>query len=148
MKPLIVLIGAFALSLPGIWLLENQWNYTLAGNIGMSAMLMFTAAGHFVFSKGMSGMLPESIPFRKLIIGLTGLIEVAAAIGLLVPSLRHLTAVLLVVFFILVLPANVYAAQKRINYQTGAPDGKGPGYLWFRIPLQVLFISWVAYFSL
>ncbi|WP_331145734.1 hypothetical protein [Hymenobacter sp.] len=50
-------------------------------------------------------------------------------------------------FFVLILPANIHAALHHINYQKGTTDGPGPRYLWFRIPLQLLFIAWTWYFS-
>jgi hypothetical protein len=45
------------------------------------------------------------------------------------------------------LPANIKAAINNINYQTGALNGNGPSYLWFRIPLQLFFIFWVYHFA-
>ena len=148
MKPLIVLILSFALSLLVIYLFDHTWQYIWAGNIAMSIMLLFTALGHFVFTDGMTKMLPSFLPFKKEIVGLTGLIEVAGAIGLLIPVARNGTAMALIIFFILVLPANILAALKSIDYQKGTQDGPGPGYLWFRIPLQAFFIAWVAWFGL
>ena len=112
----------------------------------MSVMLLFTATGHFLFPQGMALMIPDFIPFKREVVLLTGLIEIAAAIGLLVPRLQVITAWLLIAFFILVLPANIHAAIQHIDYQTGARTGSGLAYLWFRIPLQVFFILW-TYFS-
>jgi hypothetical protein len=34
------------------------------------------------------------------------------------------------------------------DYQKGTRDGSGTNYLWFRIPLQIVFILWVYYFGL
>jgi hypothetical protein len=48
----------------------------------------------------------------------------------------------LMVFFILLMPGNIKAAIYHIDYQKGTFDGNGPTYLWFRIPLQLLFIVW------
>jgi uncharacterized membrane protein len=48
----------------------------------------------------------------------------------------------LILFFILVLPGNIKAAIHHIDYQKGTFDGYGPNYLWFRVPLQILFIGW------
>lgn len=148
MKPLLVLLAAFMLAIIGLRLLTGEWNWVLAGNIAMAIMLLFTAIGHFVFTKGMTMMLPDFIPFKKELVYLTGLIEVVAAAGLLIPSLRQMTAGFLVVFFVLLLPANVYAAYKRVDYQKGTYDGEGLRYLWFRVPLQLLFIGWVIFFGL
>ncbi|MNR31018.1 hypothetical protein D3C85_1485050 [compost metagenome] len=108
----------------------------------MCAMLFFTAIGHFVYTKGMSMMIPSIVPLKTEIIYLTGLLEVLLGIGLLIPSLRVYTAWFLVLFFTLLLPANIYAALKHIDYQKGSFDGNGMSYLWFRVPLQILFIAW------
>jgi hypothetical protein len=43
---------------------------------------------------------------------------------------------------VVVLSANINAASKGVNYQKGTFDGDGRGYLWFRVPLQILFIAW------
>lgn len=126
----------------------NEWDYFLTGNIAMSAMLLFTAIGHFAFSKGMTMMLPRFVPFKVQVIFITGVIEVAAAAGLLMPSWRETTAILLIAFFVLILPANIFAALTRVDYQKGTNEGPGMRYLWFRVPLQLFFIGWVVYFSL
>lgn len=148
MKPLWILLTAFALSLTGTRLLFNEWDYFLSGNIAMSIMLIFTAIGHFAFTKGMTMMLPDFIPFKVQVVFITGLIEVAAAAGLLILSLREITAGLLIAFFVLILPANIYAALRSVDYQKGTYEGPGAGYLWFRVPLQLFFIGWVMFFSL
>lgn len=79
---------------------------------------------------------------------MTGLLEVMAAFGLFIPALSRLTGMLLIVFFILILPTNIYASMRHLNYETAIFDGKGPGYLWFRIPFQLLLIGWTYYFVL
>jgi uncharacterized membrane protein len=142
MKPLIVLLVAFGISLLGSKMLRGNVEFALSGRIAMSGMLVFTAVAHFIFTKGMAMMLPDFIPYKTEVIYLTGVIEIAAAIGLFIPDFRVLTAWLLIAFFILILPANIYAAIKHLDYQTGSFDGNGPAYLWFRIPLQLLFIAW------
>ena len=147
MKPLLVLIAAFLVSLLGIKLYTMEWDYILAGNLAMAVMLLFTAIGHFAFTKGMAMMLPDFVPFKVGIVYLTGIIEVAAAIGLLIPSLRTLTAYFLIGFFIVLLPANIYAAMRSVDYQKGNYEGPGLNYLWLRVPLQIFFIAWVAYFG-
>ena len=148
MKPVIVLLSVFALSLLAIFLTIGGFDYSLSGRIAMAAMLGFTAIGHFAFVKGMTMMMPDFIPFKKEIVYLTSAIELAAAAGLLIPQLRYLAAWLLILFFILILPANINAALKKIDFQKGSTDGAGPSYLWFRVPLQVFFIVWVWFFAI
>lgn len=146
MKPLIVLLVVFGLSILATGIFGGGIDVSLSGRIAMSVMLLFTAMGHFKFTRGMAMMLPGFIPFKTAMVYLTGIIEIATAIGLFISSLRSITAWLLIAFFILILPANIYAAIKKVDYQKGTLDGKGLNYLWFRIPLQILFIVWV-YFS-
>ena len=145
MKPLFVLVGTFGIALL-ITIFTGGIDYTLSGRIAMAVMLAFTALGHFLYARGMAMMLPDAIPFRKGLVYLTGLIEVAAAIGLLIPGMETTTGWLLILFFVLMLPANIYAAIKRVDYQKATYEGPGRNYLWFRVPLQVLFILW-TYFS-
>lgn len=142
MKPLIVLLVVFGLSLCVTKFIRGNFEIALSGRIAMSLMLIFTAIAHFAFTKGMAMMLPNFIPYKTQMIYLTGIIEIVAAIGLFIPNVRVITAWLLIVFFILILPANIYAALKQIDYQKGSFDGHGLTYLWFRIPLQILFIVW------
>jgi uncharacterized membrane protein len=148
MKPLAVLLIVLGLTLGFTYFTGGQPNWLLAGNVALAAMLLFTASGHFAFAEGMARMLPENFPARKFWVLFTGILELAAAIGLLLPGLRPLTAGALIVFFILILPANIYAACQHLDYQRGTPDGPGPGYLWLRVPLQLLFIGWAWYFGL
>jgi uncharacterized membrane protein len=143
MKPLIVLLVLFTLSLFASKLLQGKYNFALSGRIALSTMLLFTALGHFMFTEGMLLMIPDWIPFKKETVYITAIIEILAALALHIPQLRVLTAWLLILFFIAMLPANINASIKHLNYQTGTYNGKGINYLWFRIPLQFLFIIWV-----
>ena len=148
MKPLLVLLATFAIVLLATRLFDHGWNFVFAANAAMSVMLLFTAIGHFAYSTGMSMMLPRIIPYKKAVVYLTGLIEIAAAIGLLILPLRHITSILLIIFFVAILPANINAALHKVDFQKGTNDGNDEKYLWFRIPLQLFFIAWVWYFGL
>lgn len=143
MKPLVLLLSVFVLSLVLTKVLRGHPEWARSGRIAMCAMLLFTAVGHFLFTEGMTMMLPEPVPFKKEIVYLTGFIEILAAAGLLIPSLQKITAWLLIIFFILILPANIHAAINHVDYQRATPDGNGVTYLWFRVPLQILFMGWV-----
>ena len=148
MKPLFVLLAMFGLLAGGTYFLHGSANYVFAGNGAMAAMLLFTGVAHFAFTKGMMQMLPDFLPAKKAWILATGVLEIAAAVGLLFPAFRWHTAWLLIAFFVLILPGNIIAAQRHLNYQTGTLDGPGLRYLWFRIPLQLFFIAWTWYFAL
>ena len=142
MKPLLVLTAVFCLLVVAIRIRYGLYEFALAGRIAMSAMLVFSAIGHFAFTRGMSLMVPGFIPFKTEIVYLTGIIEILFAVGLFIPDYRIFTAWALIIFLVLMLPANIYASIKRVDYEKGTYDGNGVSYLWFRIPLQILFIAW------
>lgn len=148
MKPLFVLLTVFLISNLVIRLYKGDMDYHLAGKVALAATLLFTSLGHLIYTKGMVLMLPDFIPLKKEMIYVTGLLEVMGAFGLFVPALSRLTGMLLIVFFILILPTNIYASMRHLNYETATFDGKGPVYLWFRIPFQLLLIGWTYYFVL
>lgn len=148
MKPLIVLLSVFTVSFFVIKLFRDHFKLALAGRIGMSAMLLFTAIGHFIFTDGMILMFPDFIPFKTEIVYLTGIMEILFAVGLLCPKYRKVTAWALIVFFIFVLPANIHASLKQVDYQSATFDGNGLDYLWFRIPLQLFFMIWTYFMAI
>ncbi len=143
MKPLIVLIGVFILALIVLRASAKQVDFQFAGRIAMAAMLVFTAMGHFAFTKGMAAMIPEFVLFKTSVVYLSGIFEILLALGLLLRNYKTAVGWVVIVFFILMLPANIKAAIINLNYQTGELNGPGLSYLWFRIPLQILFIAWV-----
>ena len=147
MAVLLVLLLSFIISIVVTKVVSGDLQYILSGNISMCIMLCFTATGHFKFSSGMEKMIPKFIPRKKEIVFLTGILEFVAGLALLLPDLRSTTGVLLILFFILIVPANINAAIQHVDYQKGTNDGKGLKYLWFRIPMQIILIVWVWFFS-
>jgi uncharacterized membrane protein len=148
MKPLFILLGAFLITFLILRRMHGWWDYRLAARIAMAVMLLFTAMAHFAFIKGMEMMLPAFIPLKRGLIYFTGVAEVAGAVGLLMKGWFALAGLLLILQFMLMLPANVHAALLRVNYEKGTFDGKGPGYLWFRVPLQFFFVAWIYFLIL
>ncbi|WP_025765113.1 DoxX family protein [Dyadobacter tibetensis] len=148
MKPLILLLFVFAISALVFKLFSKQYQWSRCGRIAMFAMLCFTTLGHFMYAKGMSLMIPEVIPFKIELVYLTGFLEVGLGLALLRPGIRQKAAWMLIVLFILLLPANISAALSHLDYQSGTFDGPGPAYLWFRVPLQLFFIGWVYLFAI
>ncbi|WP_308993728.1 hypothetical protein QLS71_015160 [Mariniflexile litorale] len=142
MKPLIILLLTFIICLFVIKFTRKEYDFALSARVAMSMMLVFTAIGHFVFTKGMSMMIPRFIPFKESFVHLTGIFEILLVIGLLIPKLKVISGWTLIIFLLLMLPANIYASINNVNYQKGTFDGNGLAYLWFRIPLQILFIIW------
>lgn len=146
MKPLIVLLSSFIIVVFTTKIINTAYDFALSARIAMSIMLCFTAIGHFVFTKGMAMMIPQFIPFKTNFVYMTGFLEILIAIGLLVPYSKTISGWTLILFLLVMLPMNIYAAVHQIDYQKGTFDGNGLSYLWFRVPLQFLFIAW-TYFS-
>ncbi len=148
MKPLFILITVFVFSLLIIKVVDHTSDYQFSGCLAMTFMLLFTGIGHFKFPKGMVMMMPDFMPVKTALVYFTGIFEFAAAICLQVLAFRTVTSWLLILFFVLILPANIYSAIKHVDYEKGNNEGKGIGYLWFRIPLQLFFIGWIYYFGI
>lgn len=149
MKLLTILFGTFLLSLLGTTIIQGNWNFLFSGNLGMAVFIIFTGLSHFKFQKGMAMMIPDFIPAKMFWVYATGFIEIAAGIGLMIPSIRELTAVLLIVFFILVFLANINSSKKKVNIFKGDYTGPGMDYLYKeRIPMQIVLIVWTWYFGI
>ena len=146
MKPLLVLVMSFVTAVFAIRLNQSDYDFYLAARIAMSMMLLFTALGHFMYTKGMTMMIPRPIPFKLFLVYFTGVMEIIMAVTLLIPRLTVFTGWIIMLFLMLLLPANIYAAMNQVDYQKGTFKGDGIKYLWFRVPLQLFFIMWV-YFS-
>src|SRR5690606_10656051 len=124
----ITLLTVFVLSLFITKLTWKAYRFALSARIAMSAMLVLTAMGHFMFTKGMAMMMPPFIPFKTELVYFTGFVEIGAAIGLLLPRFRVLTGWLLILFFIFILPVNIYAAMHQVDMKTATFSGNGLHY--------------------
>jgi uncharacterized membrane protein len=140
MEVLVVLLVSFVL-LRGVGLLgvERLSSWGNAGLGALAIMFLVTSTAHFNGMKhDLAAMMPEPLPDGLWIIHLTGIFEIAGAIGLLVPRTRRLAGIGLVLLLIAVFPANVNAALN------GLPlGGEPPTPLWLRTPMQLLFIGMV-----
>lgn len=148
MKVLLVLIISFILTAILSRLFMGDWNLMLSGNVAMMLMLWFASLGHFMFTKGMVMMMPSFIPFKGFLVYLTGIMEIILGPLLVINSTRYMAGIILLIMFVVMLPANISAAMKNVDFEKATYNGGGTSYLWFRIPLQILFIVWVLYFSI
>jgi uncharacterized membrane protein len=148
MKVLLVLIISFILTTVISRLFIDDWNIILSGNVAMMLMLWFASLGHFMFTKGMVMMIPSVIPFKGALVYLTGVMEIILGALLIINTTRQIAGIILLIMFVVMLPANINATIRHVNFEKATYDGSGTGYLWFRIPLQLLFIAWILYFSI
>lgn len=146
MAPLLILLVTFAvLFAVDRFVLKGKLGVPLAGRAAMAAMLLVTGVAHFTSTDSMVAMMPEAIPYKRELIWFTGVCELAAVAGLLWARFARLTSVMLIIFFIAILPANVAGSLKAEGV---GGTSYGPWYLLFRVPLQAFFIAWVWYFGL
>lgn len=147
MIPLLVLIGSFLLLLVGRRLYKDLTT-DQAGRIAFGVMLLFTGTSHFYLTEGMVMSMPPFFPVKEALVYFTGVLEIAFALAFILAKKKPLVAKLLILFLVAVFPANVYAALNNIDMENADHSGPGPAYLFFRAPLQLLFISWVYYFGI
>ncbi len=112
----------------------------------LAAAFAFMGVNHFLPKprRGMRAMIPpvlrrSGMPSPAFLVAFTGVAELAGAVGLLAPwpLLRLTTGICLVVFLILVFPANVYASQHREKFGAAAIP------FWPRLIGQLVLIALV-----
>jgi uncharacterized membrane protein len=103
----------------------------------LAVMFIFTATAHFNKMKyDLARMIPAYFPQPLLLVYVAGVLELAGAIGLLLPQFRRLAALCLIALLVGMFIANINAAQKGVTLR-----GKPPTPLWLRAPMQVFFIA-------
>ena len=114
-----------------------------SARVALALMFLFTAAAHFNRMKDdLIRMVPPSFPNPRVLVFATGVLEIAGAIGLLLPPTRRLAAWGLALMLIALFPANVSAARRGLTLR-----GKPATPLAIRLPIQILFLAvvlWVA----
>ena len=143
-----LLASFFGLACGATWIFSGAIDFELSGQIALGATMVITGLFHFVWTKGMILMMPDFMPFKKFLVYLTGVFEIMVAPGLLLPQTKTITAVLLIVFLMFILPANIDATRKKVNLRKGDFTGPGLEYLKIRIPIQLFFIAWTYWFCL
>jgi uncharacterized membrane protein len=70
---------------------------------------------HFFRARLTAGIIPPFFPARLILAVLTGVFEIAAAVGLFVPRFRRPAAFWLAMMMVAVFPANIYSAGQIID---------------------------------
>lgn len=95
---------------------------------------------HFATPDGFVRIVPSFLPAPLALVYVSGFLEIAGGVGLLVRPVRRMAALGLIALFVAVFPANVNMAVNHISL-----DGKTtlpPALLWLRLPFQGVFIAW------
>jgi uncharacterized membrane protein len=138
MEPLIALVvGFLAARLAGLAGVDALDGWQPALRVGVALMFLLTAFAHF-FPKlraTLVAMVPPRLPRPELLVTVTGLLELAGAVGVLIPATAAWAALGLVLMMLAMFPANVSAARRGLPGATRL----GP-----RTALQVLFVGATA----
>ena len=138
MAPLIVLIVAILIFRGlGAWRVRSLDSWPAATRAGLAVMFCFTAMAHFNSMRhDLVKMVPPWVPQPELVIYLTGVCEIAGALGLLFPKTRRIAAIALILFLIAVFPANMHAAREGVLLRGQPATPLVP-----RALMQLLFIG-------
>jgi uncharacterized membrane protein len=108
--------------------------------------VVMTLAGlnHFLNPDAYEAMVPRELPSPRLLVYVSGVAEIAGALGLFHPRTRKLAAWGLVLLYVAVFPANINMAVNHLSL-----DGREvPSWaLWARLPLQAVFIAWAFWMT-
>ena len=105
----------------------------------LAAFMIGAGVMHFVSPRGFVKMMPRWLPLHRAAVAVSGVVEVACGVGLLVPMTREWASFVLIALYVAILPANVNMAIHKI------PLGKKvmPTWmLWARLPLQFVLMAW------
>jgi uncharacterized membrane protein len=87
-------------------------------------------------------IMPEPVPFPESVVLITGILELAGAIGLLLPRWRRLAGLMLAIYAVCVFPANIRHAF------LGADIAGWPLGWWYhgpRLALQPVLVWWALW---
>lgn len=112
----------------------------MSAHFGPAALFFIAGVMHFVSPAFFDRIVPPWVPDARLATYVSGIFEIAGAIGLLVPATRVAAAWGLIALLAAVLPANVHMLNQARAADASAGFIAG---LWIRLPLQPLLMWWV-----
>ena len=122
--------------------LRRRFSTRTAARIGMALAMAFAGISHLLLPTPFVQHLPGWVPLREELVFLTGLLEIALGLALLLRQpWQRLAGLALAGYLVAVFPANVYVAVAEVEVD-GQPGG---AYAWLRLPLQLLFIAWALW---
>ena len=96
---------------------------------------------HFVSTATYVRLIPPALPYPRQLVYVSGIIEGALGVLLLIPKTRRVAAWAIIPTLIAIFPANIYGA---VTAGTDDPAMRGvPVWAaWLRLPLQFVLIGW------
>ena len=98
-----------------------------------SLPLLVSGLLHLTRTALLATIIPPFFPYRSQLVVFSGLLELAGAIGLLLPALTRPASVCLALMMIAIFPANVYAANQSVGglHMPSVP---------IRLAMQVIYV--------
>ena len=107
----------------------------------IAALFIVTGVLHFVIPRSYESIVPPFLPARLFLVYLSGALELAGGIGLLVPRTRRPAALGLIALLAAVFPANVQMLADAVA--AGKPQWQA-ALLCLRLPLQFV-LMWLIW---
>lgn len=106
-----------------------QWTLRVA----VALPLLVSGIAHFTRTALVMTIIPPFFPYRPQLVLVSGAMELAGALGLLLPAFTRTASVCLAVLMIAIFPANVYAANQNVGglHMPSVP---------VRLAMQVIYI--------
>lgn len=106
----------------------------------LAGIFVFAGVMHFVIPASYVGIMPPWLPWHRGLVYLSGVLEIAGGVGLLIPRTRRAAGTGLVLLLIAVWPANL---QMVLDARAAGEPAWYQALLWLRLPLQLVLIWWV-----
>ena len=116
--------------------LPTEWWRKLS-LFGLAVFFIYFGIDHFVNVEFYLSIMPPAFPMHLEAVYISGLFEILGGVCVLIPSLRRTAGLGLIALLVFVYPANINMAITPEAF----PE-ISIGLLYFRLPLQFLFIYW------
>ena len=116
--------------------LPSEWWRKLS-LFGLAVFFIYFGIDHFINVEFYLSIMPPAFPLHLEAVYISGLFEILGGFCVLIPSLRRIAGLGLIALLISVYPANIYMAITPEAFPEISIE-----LLYFRLPLQFLFIYW------
>jgi uncharacterized membrane protein len=116
--------------------LPTEWWRKLS-LFGLAVFFIYFGIDHFINAEFYLSIMPPAFPLHLEAVYISGLFEILGGFCVLMPSLRRIAGLGLIALLISVYPANIYMAITPEAFPEISIE-----LLYFRLPLQFLFIYW------
>lgn len=128
---LLVVIAAFFLWPEGRFRPFGRLQWALRALVALT--LVFFGIAHFVHTSVFAAIVPPIFPHPAFWVKFTGALEIAGALGLVLPKFTRTASTCIALLMVLIFPANIYAAHRTVGglHMPGVP---------LRLAMQIAYI--------